>query len=98
MTKTAELAVLFFCQPSGGSAVRDGHITCATREDGHAKQEADIKDLVMHWQGWAPAVGNIPASIFNARPFKAPLTDDDFPAVSDGSGGGAIHSFYSEVL
>eukprot|EP00959_Pyramimonas_sp_CCMP1952_P260660 5450039-Pyramimonas_sp.AAC.1 len=32
MAKTAELAVLFFCQPSGGSAVRDGHITCAARE------------------------------------------------------------------
>eukprot|EP00959_Pyramimonas_sp_CCMP1952_P201420 4212097-Pyramimonas_sp.AAC.1 len=40
MIKTAKLAMAFFCQPSGGSAVRDGHIKCATREDGNAKQEA----------------------------------------------------------
>jgi hypothetical protein len=96
--KAAELAVLFFCQPSGGSAVRDGHITCSTREDGYARRGADIKDLVMYWQGWAPAAGNIPASILDARPFRASLTDDEFPAVSNGSGGGAIHSFYSEAF
>eukprot|EP00959_Pyramimonas_sp_CCMP1952_P418727 8771656-Pyramimonas_sp.AAC.1 len=40
MVRTAKLAILFFCQPSGGSAVRDGRIKCAAREDGHAKQES----------------------------------------------------------
>eukprot|EP00959_Pyramimonas_sp_CCMP1952_P264964 5540605-Pyramimonas_sp.AAC.1 len=45
LTKTATLAVLFFCQPSGGSAVRSGHITSATRADGYPQQEAALNGL-----------------------------------------------------
>eukprot|EP00959_Pyramimonas_sp_CCMP1952_P078369 1638177-Pyramimonas_sp.AAC.1 len=52
----------------------------------------------MHWQSWAPSAGNMPTSILNARPFRTILSRDDFPAVSDGSGGGARHSYYSEVV
>eukprot|EP00959_Pyramimonas_sp_CCMP1952_P457273 9474634-Pyramimonas_sp.AAC.1 len=94
MIKTAKLAVLLFCQPAGGSAVGDGRIKCPVREDGHAKQEAKVRDLVMHWQDWSPAEGNIPRSVLGAPPFKESLTDKEFPAVSNGTGGGAIHSLY----
>eukprot|EP00959_Pyramimonas_sp_CCMP1952_P235447 4920120-Pyramimonas_sp.AAC.1 len=96
MIKTAKLAVLFFCQPSGGSAVWDGHIKCPTREDGYARQEAKVQDLVTHWQHWSPEEGKVPRSILGALPFREPLTDKEFPAVSNGTGGGAIHSFYSD--
>eukprot|EP00959_Pyramimonas_sp_CCMP1952_P336901 7054718-Pyramimonas_sp.AAC.1 len=46
LARTGKLAALFFCPPSGGSAVRNGHITCATREDGYAQQEAAVNELV----------------------------------------------------
>eukprot|EP00959_Pyramimonas_sp_CCMP1952_P075881 1586065-Pyramimonas_sp.AAC.1 len=54
MIRTAKLAVLFFGQPSGGSAVWDGHIKCPAGEGGCARQEAKVRDLVMHWQDWSP--------------------------------------------
>eukprot|EP00959_Pyramimonas_sp_CCMP1952_P028416 595804-Pyramimonas_sp.AAC.1 len=41
MIKAAKLAIFCFCQPSGGSAVRDGHISCTARDGGYAKQEAE---------------------------------------------------------
>eukprot|EP00959_Pyramimonas_sp_CCMP1952_P394883 8273857-Pyramimonas_sp.AAC.1 len=40
MITTAKLAVLFVCQPSGGSAVGDGRVKCPAREGGHARQGA----------------------------------------------------------
>eukprot|EP00959_Pyramimonas_sp_CCMP1952_P332190 6955855-Pyramimonas_sp.AAC.1 len=78
LTKTAKLAVLLFCQPSGGSAARSGHVASAKRADGYAQQEATVNELVMHWQNWAPSVGNIPTSVLNTRPFKTALSNDDF--------------------
>eukprot|EP00959_Pyramimonas_sp_CCMP1952_P018912 399539-Pyramimonas_sp.AAC.1 len=75
MIKTAKLAVLFFCQPSRGSAVWDGRIKCATSEDGYAEQEAKVQDLAMYWQDWSPEEGKIPKSIFGALPFREPLAD-----------------------
>eukprot|EP00959_Pyramimonas_sp_CCMP1952_P042483 888358-Pyramimonas_sp.AAC.1 len=66
MTKTAKLAALFFCQPSGGSAARSGNVPGATRADGYAQQGATINELVMYWQNWAPSIGDIPVSLLNA--------------------------------
>eukprot|EP00959_Pyramimonas_sp_CCMP1952_P423864 8878737-Pyramimonas_sp.AAC.1 len=60
MFKTAKLAALFFCQPSGGSAVQGGSVTWATRADGYAAQEATVNELVMYWQDWSPVEGNVP--------------------------------------
>eukprot|EP00959_Pyramimonas_sp_CCMP1952_P438688 9184308-Pyramimonas_sp.AAC.1 len=54
MAKTAKLAVLFFCQPSGGSAARSGNVARGTRTDGYAEREATINELVMYRQNWAP--------------------------------------------
>eukprot|EP00959_Pyramimonas_sp_CCMP1952_P169391 3538445-Pyramimonas_sp.AAC.1 len=36
--------------------------------------------------------------MLNARPFKTALSNNDFPAILDGSGGGAIHSYYSAAF
>eukprot|EP00959_Pyramimonas_sp_CCMP1952_P217668 4552407-Pyramimonas_sp.AAC.1 len=60
MFKTAKLAALFFCQPSGGSAVQGISITRATRADGYTAQEATVDELVMYWQDWSPVEGNVP--------------------------------------
>eukprot|EP00959_Pyramimonas_sp_CCMP1952_P159864 3343664-Pyramimonas_sp.AAC.1 len=53
-------------------------ISCATRHDGYAKQEAEVKYLIMYWQDWSPAEGNIPTSVFGALPFREPSTNVDF--------------------
>eukprot|EP00959_Pyramimonas_sp_CCMP1952_P217248 4543678-Pyramimonas_sp.AAC.1 len=48
----------------------------------------------MHWQDWSPTGGNVPKAMLNTRPFEVALDPVEFPAVQDGSGGGAIHSYY----
>eukprot|EP00959_Pyramimonas_sp_CCMP1952_P229745 4803299-Pyramimonas_sp.AAC.1 len=95
MFKAAKLAALFFCQPSGGPAAQGGGTSKKTRADGYALGEATIDELVLHWQDWSPTEDNVPKSALNTRPFKLPLNLVAFPAVQDGSGGGAIHSNYS---
>eukprot|EP00959_Pyramimonas_sp_CCMP1952_P172129 3596633-Pyramimonas_sp.AAC.1 len=46
MFKAAKLAALFFCQPSGGPAVRGGGPSKETRADGYTVEEATIDELV----------------------------------------------------
>eukprot|EP00959_Pyramimonas_sp_CCMP1952_P349168 7315804-Pyramimonas_sp.AAC.1 len=60
MLQAAELAALFFCQPSGGPAVQEGKPSAKKRADGHAAEEATFKELVMHWQDWSPTENNVP--------------------------------------
>eukprot|EP00959_Pyramimonas_sp_CCMP1952_P170652 3566266-Pyramimonas_sp.AAC.1 len=52
----------------------------------------------MRWQDWSPTEGNVPKSMLNTRPFKVSLSPVEFPAVQDGSGGGAIHTNYSDAF
>eukprot|EP00959_Pyramimonas_sp_CCMP1952_P025025 525130-Pyramimonas_sp.AAC.1 len=95
MFKAAKLAALFFCQPSGGPAVQGGNPSTKKRADGYTMEEATIDELVMHWPDKSPTENNVPKSVLNTRPFAKPLNPIRFPAVQDGSGGGATRSNYS---
>eukprot|EP00959_Pyramimonas_sp_CCMP1952_P434126 9090843-Pyramimonas_sp.AAC.1 len=52
----------------------------------------------MYWQDWSPTEGYVPKSVLNTRPFEVALKTVEFPAVRDGSGGGAIHSYCSDAF
>eukprot|EP00959_Pyramimonas_sp_CCMP1952_P242183 5062330-Pyramimonas_sp.AAC.1 len=51
----------------------------------------------MYWQDWGPTEGNVPKSMLNTCPFKVALDPVEFPDVQDGSGGGALHSCFSDA-
>eukprot|EP00959_Pyramimonas_sp_CCMP1952_P380145 7963944-Pyramimonas_sp.AAC.1 len=59
---------------------------------GTRRRRLPFNELVMHWQDWSLTENNVPKSVLNTRPFETPLDPVRFPAVQDGSGGGAIHS------
>eukprot|EP00959_Pyramimonas_sp_CCMP1952_P413715 8668655-Pyramimonas_sp.AAC.1 len=52
----------------------------------------------MYWQDLSPTENNVSKSLLNTRPFAEPLDPVIFPAVQDGSGGGAIQSSYSAAF
>eukprot|EP00959_Pyramimonas_sp_CCMP1952_P208074 4352675-Pyramimonas_sp.AAC.1 len=62
----------------------------------YAKQEANVQDLIMHWQDWSPTEGNVPRSMLGTLPFKEKLDDGKCPVVVNGTGGSARYSFYSD--
>eukprot|EP00959_Pyramimonas_sp_CCMP1952_P011643 244529-Pyramimonas_sp.AAC.1 len=95
MFMAAKFAALFFCHTPGGPAVQGGGTSKKTRAAGQTLEEATIDELVMYWQDWSPTEDNVLKSVINTRPFKVAMSPVEFPAVQDGSGGGATHSNYS---
>eukprot|EP00959_Pyramimonas_sp_CCMP1952_P085843 1795606-Pyramimonas_sp.AAC.1 len=60
MFKAAKLAVLFFCQRSGGPAAQGGSPSTKKRADGYTAEEATFKELEMYRQDWSPTENNVP--------------------------------------
>eukprot|EP00959_Pyramimonas_sp_CCMP1952_P345693 7239592-Pyramimonas_sp.AAC.1 len=89
LTKAAQLAAWFSCQPSGGSAAQGWACENELRADGLAKTEATYEEHASYWTNWCPTENGAPTSILGTLLFADPLAK--FPVNATGTGQGARH-------